>query len=231
MSDPFDPRDPSTGHLDDDMAVELALGLATGRDRAGSLAHLVECSSCRGRVDGLRETGDGLLLLAPPAEPPAGFEQDVLASLRAARPSAAPRRLRPMLLAAAALLVVAAIGIGIVLGQRASSPSDGLSTATMRTPAGVDVGTVWRHPGQPSWLFVSVPGWRHWEADGDGGREYRLQLTLSDGRKVTLDDTFLRPDDGTWASTLTGDADHVAAVAVVDETGRVWCTGRFTTSA
>src|ERR1700759_842129 len=108
MSEPFAPRDPSTDHLDDDMAVELALGLATGRERAGSLAHLVECPSCRGRVDALRETGDGLLLLAPPAEPPAGFEHDVLASLRAARPPAAPRRRRPVLLAAAALLVVAA---------------------------------------------------------------------------------------------------------------------------
>jgi hypothetical protein len=232
---------PSPDCVDDGMAVELALGLAVGAEREAALTHLAGCPWCRARIDGLREAGDSLLLLVPPAEPPVGFEQAVLGGLRAARPAplrgsrlAGLRSVAPRVAAAAAILVVA-LGIGVLVGRAGTdgdvTPAAGLAQVAMVTPAGVDVGTVWRHPGEPSWLFVSVPGWRRWEPEGAPTREYRLQLTLSDGRKVTLDDTFLRPDDGTWASTITADATDVVSVSVVDDSGQVWCTGRFVGTA
>jgi hypothetical protein len=230
---------PSEQCIDDGLAVELALGVAVDSEREEALTHLAGCSWCRSRIDGLREAGDSLLLLVPPAEPPAGFEQAVLGGLRSARPAVAGRS-RPVAirsvaprLAAAAIILVVAVGIGVLVGRAgndAPAPPT-LASATMTTPTGVDVGTVWRHPGEPSWLFVSVPGWRRWETDGAPTREYRLQLTLADGRKVTLDDTFLRPDDGTWATTITADATDVVSVSVVDDSGQVWCTGRFVGTA
>jgi hypothetical protein len=64
-----------------DVAAELALGVLTGRERADALAHLDRCPPCRETVDQLTMTGEQLLELLPPAEPPAGFETRVLARL------------------------------------------------------------------------------------------------------------------------------------------------------
>ena len=64
-----------------DAAAELALGVLTGRERAVAVAHLSECDGCREDVRQLMATGEQLLELLPPAEPPAGFETRVLARL------------------------------------------------------------------------------------------------------------------------------------------------------
>jgi anti-sigma factor RsiW len=61
-----------------DVAAELALGVLTGRERAAALAHLDTCDACREEVRQLMATGEQLLELLPPAEPPAGFETRVL---------------------------------------------------------------------------------------------------------------------------------------------------------
>lgn len=61
-----------------DVAAELALGVLTGRERAGAIDHLDRCEACREDVRKLMATGDELLALLPPAEPPAGFETRVL---------------------------------------------------------------------------------------------------------------------------------------------------------
>jgi hypothetical protein len=64
-----------------DMAAELALGVLTGRERAMAVAHLDTCDVCREDVRQLMATGEQLIELLPPAEPPAGFETQVLARL------------------------------------------------------------------------------------------------------------------------------------------------------
>jgi hypothetical protein len=64
-----------------DVAAELALGVLTGRERAMAVAHLDQCDACREDVRQLMATGEQLLELLPPAEPPAGFETRVLARL------------------------------------------------------------------------------------------------------------------------------------------------------
>lgn len=61
-----------------DVAAELALGVLTGRERAAALAHLDTCDACREEVRQLMATGEQLVELLPPAEPPAGFETRVL---------------------------------------------------------------------------------------------------------------------------------------------------------
>jgi hypothetical protein len=73
-----------------DVAVELALGVLTGRERAAALAHLDTCDGCREEVRQLMATSDQLLALLPPAEPPAGFETRVLDRLGLSAPAEAP---------------------------------------------------------------------------------------------------------------------------------------------
>ena len=88
-------RPPACGECES-WGAELALGLLTGPERATGLSHLVDCPSCREQVDELARVADRLLLLAPEAEPPAGFESRVLAAVgtAAATDGVAEGRLR-----------------------------------------------------------------------------------------------------------------------------------------
>jgi hypothetical protein len=69
-----------------DVAAELALGVLMGRERADALAHLEGCDACRETVRQLTMTGEQLLGLLPAVEPPAGFENRVMARLGIAVP-------------------------------------------------------------------------------------------------------------------------------------------------
>ena len=75
-----------------DVAAELALGVLTGRERAMAIAHLDKCDACREHVRQLMATGEQLLELLPPAEPPAGFETRVLERLGLPSPAQAEAR-------------------------------------------------------------------------------------------------------------------------------------------
>lgn len=78
------------------VAPELALGIAVGDERAAALDHLARCPSCRRELDGLTRTVDSVLLHAPVAEPPSGFETQVLAGLDQARREESHPALVPM---------------------------------------------------------------------------------------------------------------------------------------
>jgi hypothetical protein len=75
-----------------DVAAELALGVLTGRERAAALAHLDGCPACGEYVRELTATGEELLGLLPPHEPPAGFESRVLERLGLPVPSGPAQR-------------------------------------------------------------------------------------------------------------------------------------------
>ena len=90
-----------------ELAPELALEILTGDERASAIAHLGHCASCQELVSSLAGSVDRLLLLAPGATPPVGFEQRVLAAIiprqivprparrrRPACPRRSPSRLR-----------------------------------------------------------------------------------------------------------------------------------------
>lgn len=206
---------------DSALAADLALGLLTGAERAEALEHVATCERCRALVDELGGVADGLLLAAPEAEPPPGFESAVLARISRRAPRW-PRRF--LALAAAVALVLAGFAGGAVLAGRGSEPT---TSAAMTTAAGRDVGAVWRHDGEPSWLFVSVPAWSRWEDPTGEPLRYRLRVELDDGRRVEVPDVALDEGDGSWGTTTTLDVNAIRAVSIVDDTGRVWCTGRF----
>jgi anti-sigma-K factor RskA len=114
-------------------ASELALGLLAGDERGAALDHVERCAGCRAHLDGLVQVADNLLLLAPAVEPGIGFESRVTARLSsavAAGPRASPipveaihaprarrRGIRPLLVGAAAAVVVAAALVGLAAGR------------------------------------------------------------------------------------------------------------------
>jgi hypothetical protein len=184
-----------------ELAPELALGIADGEQRALALEHLADCAECRAHLESLAAVADELLLLAPPLEPPLGFEDRVAS--RVAPPRPAPRRRRRRFaLAFAAAATVAAIAAGAVWVATSSDRElashyrealarvDGsyFATATLEAPGGRDAGDVFAYEGTPSWAFVvaSPP-----EAYPDGGVKlapgrYSIELAAASGEQVRL---------------------------------------------
>ena len=220
-----EPRDCAALH---DVAAELALGTLEGPARGEALAHLAGCPACRAHVQELTEAVDQLLALGPEAEPPAGFESAVIARIadeqRAGAPARRPSRL--LLAAAAVVIAVAGLAAGFLLAERGDDDGSELASAAMIAPGGDAVGEVWRYGSDEATLFVSVPAWA--DIEGTDGPRYALRLELDDGEIVEVGDFGLGDGTSSWGLTAAVDADTIAAVSVIDDTGRVWCTGHFT---
>ncbi|HKA84700.1 MAG TPA: hypothetical protein VKD21_12600 [Acidimicrobiales bacterium] len=216
-----------------EVAPELALEILGGAERAAAIAHLEGCVSCQQLVDTLAADADRLLMLAPSAEPPAGFQDRVLTSLtQVAQPEAPParspaartptRRARArtrgvamLALAASVALVALALGLG-----PAARPSP--AGAEMRTGAGEVVGHVFVHGEPEAALFMTLPGWTDQvERYAPPDQTYDLRIERGDHapRVVPLD----LEHDSSWGATLDVDPDSITAVAVVDSQGHVWC--------
>lgn len=189
------------------LCPEAALGLLSGTERAVVLDHVDQCESCRELMHELSSVSDELALLAPNAEPPAGFEQRVLGRLGATR----PRRRWPIALGAVAAAVMAVVAFALWRADDGSSPS--VHQVAMHTASGRVVGDAYIHGGDPTWVFVAVPGWQ----DGSS-TEYRLRVTFADGAATEV------AGSGSWATTLPVDAARVTELSLVDGDGKVWCS-------
>ncbi|MHB8451395.1 MAG: hypothetical protein ACYDAQ_13230 [Mycobacteriales bacterium] len=148
-----------------DCAGELALGAITGAARADALRHAAGCLACRTLLRELAGAVETLALLAPPADPSAGFESRVLelvhslgsTSERATRAGGAARRprLRSAVLAAAAIGAVgAALGAGVTTALTGGSTPAAAAAPTVRTAAVWD----WRDSAVGAALVVGEQG-------------------------------------------------------------------------
>jgi hypothetical protein len=182
-----------------ELAPELALRIADGEQRAEALEHLAGCADCRAHLESLARVADELLLLAPPLEPPLGFEDRVAARISAA-PAAAPPppRRRRFALAFAAAACVGALAAGAVWLATSSDRElassyraaldrvDGnyFATGALEAPGGQEVGDVYAYDGDHSWVYViAAPP----EASPDGSGKlapgrYRMEL-VGDGAR------------------------------------------------
>jgi hypothetical protein len=70
--------------------AELAFGSLHGNERAALLQHVGSCADCAAHLRDLETAADTLLLLAPEAEVPIGFERRVLDMIHG-RCSSGPR--------------------------------------------------------------------------------------------------------------------------------------------
>src|SRR5690348_13128526 len=120
----------------EDVASELALGIADGAERAAALSHLAHCPRCQQLVEDLGRVADDLLLLGPEVEPPLGFEARVHERTAAASAARGKRSPRLRMLAAAAVFILVAAAGGLVIGRTTSSrPAPaGFVTAMQKSP-------------------------------------------------------------------------------------------------
>ena len=192
------------------MTPEAALGLLSGADRAVVFEHLEGCERCREAMHEFSALADELMLLAPEAEPPVGFEQRVIDALGAPPRVRRRRGLVVIGAAAAVLLAVVAFAAG-----RSGQPQPAVREITMRTPSGRVVGDAYVHDDEPAWVFVAAPGWT-------STTEMHLRMTFADGSTTEVGGT------GSWATVVQGDATAIRELALIDADGSVWCSATVT---
>jgi len=208
-----------------EVADELALDVLPGDLRALALEHLDECHACRAMVEELSETADALLLAHGGTEPPAGFEERVLARIAAEPTGLGRTRRRPPLLAAAAAIVVAAlVGVGALALRPGSdrSAGDELSERHVQliSVTGGPVGDVSAYPGRPAWFFMRVDR-------GVTPGTYECVLDVSGGRTVHVGSLTVTEGKGAWGQALTIPPSNVHDARLVAPDGSTVATATF----
>lgn len=209
------------------LAPELALGVLDGTERADALGHLATCVDCRAYTDQLTGIGDALLLLAPAADPPLGFESRVAARLAAEPPSiaiaTAQRHRRTWLRTAAIAAAAAAVAVLVTATLvRTGGDHDALVRATLASSRSGDrVGQVWAYDGDRDWLFMTVDN--PWAADNP----YICEAVLRDGRTVRLGRFQAHDGKGAWGEPVDVPLGDVTAIRVVTDDGTVVATARL----
>jgi hypothetical protein len=187
------------------LAAELALGIASGDERAAALRHLTTCAACRDEVRTLTETADQLLLAAREVEPSAGFDQRVVASFG---PQPARHWSRGARWTAVAAATLVALSIGALIGWLVSRPDpaeqqmaeaveqmDGRSIRVATLGPAEEDSRVVVYDGDPSWLLVTVAG-------GVEDGEYEIVCEYEGGWSRSPGSVAVRDGRGAWAATI-----------------------------
>jgi hypothetical protein len=220
-----------------DLAVEVALGVATVEDRVLVLGHATTCADCRTHLAELSTLVDDLLTLVPPAEPPTGFESAVLARYdegATAGPARQLGRRRVFGLAAALLLVASGSGGAAYWSggddrQLADGLRDTLRTANgqyfvafgLRDLGGTQRGAVFAYQGNQPWLFITV------DEPLPPGR-YSVELVLRDGSTRRLVTGLDLSRSRGWGAPIPVAVHDAVLLRVLDADGRLVLTARLT---
>jgi Putative zinc-finger len=202
-----------------ELAPELALGIASGEERARALEHLAACPACRVLVEEMSDVSDELLLAAPALEPPVGFESRMIERYRG-------RRRKPrlaMMLAAAALLLAAGAG-GSYLALRHDvrfanhyrhvfAAAQGQYFASSPLYSGDrPLGQAFAYQGSPSWVFVVLDG-------ANSAQKYHVKLVTRNGTEIPLGSFTRTAGTTSWGKALPVDLRSVWTVRVVPDRG------------
>jgi hypothetical protein len=188
-----------------DLIPEVAMGVAPGDQRARALAHVAVCAECRALLARATDAVDELMLLAPEAEPPIGFDARVLEALQ---PRQGRRRIRIAVAAAAALVLMAAGGVLVTRwvdrGDRELASQyrstlgvahgSYLRAAPLTSTAGHEAGVVFAYQGRPSWVFMTVSG-------AEAG-DYRVVAWTRDGRAHRIGTCWVGDARSSWGAEV-----------------------------
>jgi hypothetical protein len=203
------------------LTAEVALGVADGEDRARVLDHVVDCSECRHELEDLTALADDLVVLAPEHEPPLGFELRTVRGLQPKRRRRRRWRIPAVAFAAAALAATTATASVLFLvrddrrlaGEYRATLSEANGTAfravPLRDTAGGKAGTAFVYEGAPSWMLVTVDS---------SSPASQAEIVTRDSRTVSLPAFTL--SSRSWGGVLPLDARQVAAIHLLDATGR-----------
>ena len=175
---------------------ELADGEARELQR-----HLEECSSCRDDLEEVRSAH--VLLQSAVAGPPPELKEWVLARARSERRPPPAGRWRIWLPVAAALLVVAALGLGVL--RTVTGPSDGLALAA--TGAAPQAGGELRGEQIGDNLKVELDAWGL--PDPGKGGYYEMWYAKKGGGRISCG-TFTAAPDGTATVSMSAPVSAVA---------------------
>src|SRR5215510_13482202 len=206
-----------------ELSPELALRIVGGPERAEALVHTSECGPCRALVGELAEAADALTLLAAEAEPPPGFEERVLAALKA--PRRRKRRLvaATVAVAAAAAAIVSIVGVRVVESVQDSdhvvAAASHMRSAQMTGANGLEVGNVFVSNGAPSAVTVNV---NYWVPSGN----YRIEFRTGSTDKY-LGDVSIRDGRGAWGGVANLPDGGTGSIVLVDAAGSVTCEARL----
>jgi hypothetical protein len=215
-----------------DELAQLALGVATGRARAETLAHLERCPRCHTELEQLSAAADSMLEVIPGIEPPVGFEVRLAERLKAGRSTARAasrpwrgRQLSPVL---ACLMAAAALGAGVGAGwfvRGARAPAVGRSAfgtergGQVATSSLVSAGRVLGYvtvysdrasaaSDDKSWLFMSLDV-------GSWSGEATCEVRLADGEKIALGSFWLDHGYGAWGVALPQGTGRISSASVL----------------
>jgi hypothetical protein len=182
---------------------ELAAGVVAGDDRAGALAHLAVCAACRRELEELTAVLDGLVLLAPEAEPSPGFESSVLSAM--APEQRWGRRRQAAWLAAAAAVLAVGVAAGVMWERAAGRPE--LVPADV-TAASTTAGQAFAYQGEPSWVYLSL------DSAPRSGR-YLVRVVTADDRRLDIGWCEVRAGKGAWGWAVDVPADDLRELELV----------------
>jgi hypothetical protein len=207
----------------DEVVAELAVSAMHEPEASRYQAHAASCPRCAGRLDAIALLADHVLLLAPEAEPPAGFEARCLASMTnpdAARHATTPlsvgrARHRRWPLAVGLAAGAAALVVGVLLGRWSGSDS---SVATPVRAGSISAGNTvigmveLRAEPQPM-VVISVANPR----PGPGRRS--CELLSAEGAWVSVGSwSYGEISTGVWAVGIDRNLLDATRMRVVDET-------------
>lgn len=202
------------------LASEVALGIASGDERALVLAHTRSCSDCRRMVEELSATADALLLLGPVREPSSGFESQVLTKMRSAHRPRGGKRLGWIAVAAASVLITAAAGFWITYDDRrvAEHYRDALAVADgeyfgvvpLLLRDGDPAGHLFAYEGDPAWVFFIF------DVPVEAGR-YEAQIETKAGEIRSLGTAEIDAGDVTWGRDIPVELREVRSVRMIDD--------------
>jgi hypothetical protein len=217
-----------------DLAPEVALGIAPAEDRARLFWHVADCAACRGLLSELSALTDSMLTLTAEHEPPAGFETQVLERIGDKRPRRRTGRRWRVALLVVSLVAVAAVSGGAVYLSHgpdrdlAASVRTTLATgdgqyfaaAPLHDPRGEQQGVAFGYQGDPAWVFVraSVPA---------STGPYAVEVVTHTGVSHLLAEDVDLAASGAWGGTIPMAIHDVAAVRVLDPDRRPVLSGQF----
>jgi hypothetical protein len=226
-------------HVEHDDLIALALQEAEPEERARLSMHLAGCARCRGEYAGWEDAVQRTLAAAPSIAPPGGFSGRVLGAMGLSEPAGtpAPRRSRWksrwnwMAVAAAALVIGLAVGIGGTLAATtppppvASVPGAATSASALLNRSGEPVGTAGLTTlSGRGYLLISVTRARP-------GAAYECIVVGADGQRRsagtwTLDAGYGATEaSGSWV--VEAPPGKVARIELTTRSGAIWARADF----
>jgi len=204
-----------------DHLEELALGSLDEPVRTELLQHAAECSQCRARLDQLTWVTEQVLVTAPEIEPPAGFEDRVLARIDASQSvhrRAGKGRRWPWLVAAAVAIAFAVGGFSIGYQQQSAPPgvAQAVRSGSIKRLDGSTSGTIVLASTPRPHLLITMDNPR------PSNQSVRCILIAPDGHRTDVGSwSYGDIEQGAWAVGIDPSLLSSARMEILDSTGNV----------